>query len=331
MVFMELSLLVTAASAQESPLDALVTKPQITRQDRGVLNAEVAQRVKRLNEGGPKLDEARERILKPARTSGASKAFLEAYAEACAKELSGTPNSDDFDLALAATLILLDFDQPGVVEPLAGALSSKYPGVRYLAIQGLRKRTRWYADNQELCSTVLKSIARAAAAERDPLVARPLFAALVVRPASGDFKHAALGASVVAEVLDSTMQGSAEDRGDEQIIRSLCEAAAAYYPAARPEDRAAMARAVLELLRRSAARVFDPTAEAQAAAATRQAELIEGTLLEFMNQSKATPPKRKVSDALKGRAADSAKAEAEVRVGLAELKKVLQGEPWNLP
>jgi len=324
--------LVALPSHAQDPLESLAKKATLTRQDKGVLDTEVRQRVDRLTEGGPRLEEARDRILRSIRLAGATKAFREAYAEACAKRLTGVPNNDNQDVALAATLILLELEDPGVVETLVGAFRSEHAGVRYLAVKGVMKLSPLITNDQAACAAVLSGLGRAGALERDRIVARTILEALNSKPAGGPFKCGAAGAAAVNEILAAWVQRPAEIRPEAPLARLLCEAGAAYYGVAGAEEQAKMIGRFYDLLTRATARALDPAAGSDSAAsALRLVEVIEGTILGMVNQAKAKPPSRRVADAVKDGAADPQKADSEVRSSLAQLRSVLRGPPWNLP
>ena len=324
-----------ASSVQaQDRLDAIMKKEKLTQQDKATLKAEVAQRCNRLLEPdtSPELRaDQREKLVRSAKIDGASPAGLEAYAEYCAEELIGTVAGENYALALAAIMTLVDLDHAKCMEAYVAALASEHAAVRYLGAKGIKDVQVRVKDDRGACSTALGALGRAGATEKDELVLRMVYEAIDFPKVAKDFKFggecAAALSAVFAGRLAKLEAGSRDELKDGPGIAY----ATTIYKQASPEQQAELIGLIERLMESAVNRYFESDTAKEFR--PRLAGLInqeEQAIHAMIEASGKKPPGKKVEEALKGgSASDNQKAEA--KAAMDDLRKVLAGEPWKLP
>lgn len=318
----------------QEQVESILKKPTLSAADRGVLEAEVSNRVKSFiaRSAGPQASEARDKLSKPAKAKEASNAGVETWVELVAGELDHPVAEGEFDTALASVIVLEELDHPKAIDTLTTGLHSKHAGVRYAAARALGQLRSRIKDDPAACQRAAGALGQAGAVERDELVLRRIYLSLNFKAAAPDFKLDDQAAAGLNEVLAGRAQrlkaGSRDEYKDEECLA----AATACYPGASVTRQAAMVESLYLILQATVDHFLEPdTAPEAQPAMARLAQRIERTLHDMIRLSKATPPSKLVSDLLKSPGSDRQKLDKEVRAGLEELRGVLRGDPWKLP
>jgi|CXWL01.1.fsa_nt_gi hypothetical protein len=322
----------TAPSAlAQGRLEDAIKKPKPTRQELATIEAEVAQRVKKLSEAvgdSARLQDAKERLTKPAKSKDASPAGLAALTQACAKELSSLVADEDLDLGMASVLILRELDDVGSAEALAAALRSSHASVRIMAARSIHLLHKKLKGKKEECETVISALGLAGAAEKNPFALRRIYEAIKIDPGT---ELADRIADALIQVLASRVRQLAQGSRDEQIDVEGVEAAAACYARAGATQRVGLMRNLSALLAAAVNHYFEPDiGSEQLPRIAKTIAGIEQAMTAMARESKATPPSVKIADITKTRASDRAKQEKQAREALAAWLKVLKGEPWKI-
>ena len=322
----------SSAHAQDH-LASIVTKAKLTREDAARIEAEVSDRARKLGEAGTNEKErtkARDRLLGTLKTQGATKAGLDAYADACGGALAPLTASETFAVGLEAISILVELDNPNTARALDTGLGSPHPAARYKAARGLRLLQGKIKSDDAKCKKALESLAAAGAAERDPIVLAAIYQAMNFYPEASDFQFGADLAAALNTLLEGRLTRLREGGLDEQQDLPAFDLAAACQAAAEDTDRVKLVQHLAPFLSSAARRYLDGQASdesLQTLSAT--VKRMEEPLYALMKASKKSPPKASLADALASKAAPDTKRES-VRSALDELMSALKGEPWNL-
>ncbi|MBI5763272.1 MAG: hypothetical protein HZA51_07090 [Planctomycetes bacterium] len=321
-----------AVRAQDSVTEIL-RKPALTPTDRGTLEAEISQRVKRTFGGSTpvNVNEARDRLAKPAKEKDVSKEGLNVYSEIVAAELETPAASEDLNTSLTAVLILEDLECAPTVGALITATKNKHPAVRYAATRGIANLRTKIKDDESTCRKAFAALGEAGAKEKDEHVRRRIYQALNVKEAAADFKHMEPVAAALNAVLAARISELAGGSNDEYRDEEAVSAAVGCYVGCSARQQAALVGNLFSLLRHTVDHYFDAgTALEALPTIARLAQRFEKGLTEMMKAAKVSAPSRQVSDLLKA-GADRQKAEKDARAALDDLRKTLRGEPWRLP
>lgn len=321
------------ARAQEA-LDDILKKATLTPADRATLEADVSQRLKGVfgATGGPTINNARERLVKPAKGKDASKAGLEAYVEFASGELQQYVGGNDVNAGLTAVATLEELDHPKTADVLVGGLSSKYPGVRYVTTRALAALRPKIKDDPAISASVIAALGRAGAVEHDEQVLRRIYSALNFKAAGADGKLEGKIAAGLNEVLSARARQLASGSHDEFKDEEGILTAAACYAGAPGGEQAAMMDSLFTILNSAVNHYLDPgTAAESLPAIGRLAQKLERSIYDMIRASKASPPGKSVSELFKTAPTDRQKLGKEARAGMEELRGVLRGDPWKLP
>jgi hypothetical protein len=322
----------TGASAQDR-LASVVVKETLSREDLAIIKTEVGERVKALTRAGTndkRRAQARGRILRTARVSGASPAGLAAYASECAEELEPLTTAEAFQTGFDAVRILIELDNGNTSGTLAAALKSAHAPVRYLAARGIRNLHKQLKDDREKCRVVLRALGDCGASERDGVVLRMIYEAIhfhsdVSDFAFGDACAGALNKVFAARILE-LLQGSRDEMVDEPGFA----VAADCYAAARDTDKRRLIAYMAAFLSHGVGRYFDAsTAPEFLPSLERLIGQAEETVHGMIRASSGQVPGKKFSEELTRRASEDEKWTA-VQAAWDSLFAVLRGDPWNL-
>ena len=318
----------------QDALESIIKSGTISGRQRATMEAELAQRVKRLADSGsnePRRVEARDRLIRTAQTKGASKAGLDAYAEICADELRPVMTNALFVLAKDALLVLSALDNANTAPAYAAALESPHAAIRLMAARGIQSLQKKLADRQSECEDVLAALGRAGAAERNEHVLRVIYQAVNFPAAAPKFKYADAATAALNAIFTSRLQQLAAGSRDEKRDVLGWAAATDCYGGAGDEQKALLMRNMAGFLQTVVDRFFDPdTGEDAYPALTDAADRIEKIIHDLIKASNVAPPTQRVAARLKGRISDRKKARTEAQADLQALMAILQKEPWNL-
>ncbi len=332
-VLIVIMLAIPAASRAQDSVTETLRKATLTPQDRGTLEAEVSQRVKRTFGGSTpvNLNEARDRLAKPAKEKDVSKEGLNVYSEIVAAELEGPAASEDLNTSLTAVLILEDLESAPTVGALIAATKNKHPAVRYAATRGIANLRSKIKDDESTCRKALAALGEAGAKEKDEHVRRRIYQALNVKEAAADFKHMEPVAAALNAVMSARITELAGGSHDEYRDEEAVAAAAGCYAGCSARQQAALVGNLYSLLGHTVDHYFDAgTAPEALPTIARLAQRYEKGLTDMMKAAKVSAPSKQVSDLLRA-GADRQKAEKDARAALDDLHKTLRGEPWRLP
>ncbi len=323
---------VTRSASAQDVIAGIIQKKSLSRNDLATMEAEISQRVKRLASGAnpDQLEEARDRMLKTAQTSGASEAGLDAYVEISARELAPLVSGGAFDVAFHTALLLNALHHVKTIDALAQALSSKHDAIRYMAAKGIQRLHRQAKDRQAECQLALRTLGRAGASERDEHVLRAIYQAIDFPADVSDFAYGQDCAGALLEVFGSRARAWASGSRDELKDEAGLEAAARCYASASDRQKSELVRYLSEYLGMTVDRYFDDDTAPEyrrtlAALIGRTEEIIRG----IMEGARVTVPSARI--ALNPRAGDQAKEEKGARSAMSGLLAVLRGPPWNIP
>ena len=332
-VFLAVIGISTSTLAQDR-LEAIVTKRKITNRDRAKIEAEVAQRAKRLADAGKddhRRNVAREILLKTSQISGTTQAGLDAYAEACASELASLTTSELFETSFDAISVLIELDNVNTAEALAAALRSRHAATRFRAARGLQRMHKKLANHQRACRKILRALGDAGAVEKQDVVLRVIYEAIDL---SGDVKNpgAAEGcAHALNTVFESRLEQLESGKRNETVDLPGLRAAANCYAATNAEQKALLIGSVARFLTHTVDRyVAADTAEDHLPVLAKLIKTSEATIHSMIKASQKRPPSKKVGSVLNGRAPTS-KTKQDARDALTDLAAILRGDPWNLP
>jgi hypothetical protein len=327
-----LCICVSVARGQD-PLEDLIKKQKISRQDRAAMETEISSRVQQLTEAGANAQLRKERtdyLIRMSRLKGASPEGLAAFAELAAQELAQVTNTSNFDSAFAAMLVIVDISHAQTSAALASALSSEHPAVRYLAARGSKSLHTKLADDAKRSVALLQALGEQGAKETDPLVREMIYKALDFNSDAADFKHANAQADAMVAVFAGRMTTLAAGSNDEAGDLAGISAAAACYSKASKDTKIRLIASVTGLMELAITRYF--ASQTSVESLPKLAEVItaeEKAIRSMIQASKVQPPAKTIASALSGN--DRQKNEAPTRAALSELRTVLRGDPWKLP
>lgn len=321
--------------AQDS-VEEIIKKPgTLSPQDRGTLETEIAQRVKRVFSGtgaASKIENARERLVKPVKIKGANPSTVDVYADLMSGELESMATGDDFDVALTAVLVLEELESAKTLDSLLASLHSKHAGVRYTAARAIGLLRAKIKDSAAACEKALSALGQAGSTEADEQVLRRIYAALNFKASASSFKFDDQAAAALNLVLASRVQQIKSGNRDTSRDEDAIAAATACYGGANAARQAELIGHLYVLLDATVERYLDAdTAPEALADIAKLAQRIERAMHDMIKASKAGPPRKLVSDLLKTAAANREKLAPDVRAALQELRTVLRGDPWKLP
>ncbi|MBN2561732.1 MAG: hypothetical protein JXQ75_12460 [Phycisphaerae bacterium] len=315
----------------EDQLAETVKKEQITNRDRAEIKGEVVERVKDLAGAGTDQDQRerrREKLISTARTPGASKEGLDAYAEACAERLADVTTSDPWQTGFDAIWVLEALDNVKTAEALATGLKSAHSAVRYRAAKALCGLHGRLSGDAPAFRSVLRALGTAGAQERQEVVLRMIYKAIDFDAAVKDGPLADECAKALNSVFAGRLQQLRAGKRNETIDEAGYEIADACYPGASAAEQKELIRHMAQFLRHAVGRNFsEDTAEGYRPTLAELIGKAERIIHKMIEASKGRVPARTVSDALGSRT----EAEQAARDALAELMAVLRGDPWNLP
>ena len=317
--------------AKAQDIGTILKKPAISAVDRGVLETELGQRVKRLfgNAAALTATDARTKLVQPTKEKDVTKAGLDAYADVLAGELDRYVGQPEFNQALVATLVLKELESVKTVDSLVTALKSPHRAVRFAAVQGLQALRPRFKDDETVAGSVLTALGKAGADEKDEQVLRRVYETLNFKTVAAEFKFNDQAAAALSEIFAARLRQLAGGMRDEYRDEEGYAAAASCYPGASPARQAALIGALYGFLRISLDHYFDSDVPPEAVPVViRRIQRLEKAIGDMISASKGTPP-RSIAERLKS--GDRQKQEKEARAGLEELHGILKGEPWKLP
>jgi len=330
---MAVTAVMTSTAAAQDRLRSIVAKKALTRQDRAVIKTEVADRARKLVDAANNSAARRKAIDKLVGTSKlaqASKAGLDAYAQACAGELSPLMVDDELGVALGAVLTLVALDNPNTADALSVGLRSQHQAVRFKAAKGLRALHKGLAGRRQTCRTVLRALGRAGAKEKVEAILREIYGAIHFSADVSNFRYADECAAALSAVYDGRLGLLSSGSRDEWKDAPSYALAADCYAKAKPAQREKLIRQMFRFLSLYVDRYCDDsTAKEYYPTIARLIGDAEKVMRQMMRNSKVTPP----SDRLSARAKPSkpnATSKQQLRSALAALKAVLAKPPWNL-
>ncbi len=320
------------ARAQDR-LAELMAKAPIERHDRAVIQAEVPERVSRLRSAGTDAKRraaAVDRLIRPAKTQGATEAALDVYAEVCSRELSSLVASDAFEAAFDSVQVLAELDNANTAEALASAMSSKHAAIRYRAARGIQQLQDKLRSNAAAGRAALRALGRAGAAEADDLALRMIYEAI---DAYAEAKGTPFGgdcAWALNKIFAKRIADSASVYIDLAVDEPGFKAASACYAGAGEEQRKDLLSNVYALLAHAVDRYFDPATHPDSRPVLLGLiKTMEDGVTGMIRTSHQNPPIQGVHAAVSARGRDSQK-QAEAGAALQLLKDVLRGDPWNI-
>lgn len=318
------------ASGQDSLAD-IAKSAQITARQRATMEAELSIRVKRLKDAGSNSSlraEAKERILRTAQTAGASRAFLDAYAEICANELTSLITGDALEPAAEALLILMDLDNAATSDALVEGLGAKHASVRLMSARAIQRLHGKLSGDGGKSRAVLRALGRAGAKESDEFVLRVIYQAIDFKASAKSFS-AADAAEALVTVFDARVQSLASGSRDELKDEAGIEVAARCYADAKPGDKARLIGSMSAFIDNALTRYFDPdTAPEYLATLSRMTTRIEEAVRDMAKASGVNLSCDRLK--LNPRASDRMKQEPDARKVLDCINKALSGNPWNI-
>jgi len=322
----------SAAHAQDR-LASIITKAKLTGADIAQIEAVVPERARKLSEAGANEKErtrARDSLLSTPKTQGASKAGLDAYAEACATSLGPLAASETFAIGFETVDILTELDNANTAGALTKGLTSPHPAVRYKAARALRLLHGKIKNDGAKCKEVLDSLAVAGATERDAIALAAIYEAFNFYPNAADFKFGADCAAALNKLLEGRLKRLRQGGLDESQDLPAFDLAAACQAAAQEEERLQLVHNLTPFVTHAVRRYLDgQTSDDSLQSLSTTVKRMEGCLHTLIKASNKSVPKASLAEELASKAAPDKKREA-VRSALDELMTTLKGEPWNL-
>jgi hypothetical protein len=331
-VVLGLTAAITSTAFAQDKLATIVVKPKISKEDRAQIDAEVPDRVKKLEDATNEKDRARacEKILATAKTQGATKAGLDAYAEACSSLLESLVTKDSFETAFAAVYVLIELDSRGATPALAAALKSRYAAVRYRAARGIQAIHVKLKADQEQSKTALRALGEAGAAEQDRLVLNAIYQAIDFYTDVPDFQLGDDCAHALNLVFAARARLMGSGGYDELLDEPGFAAAAGSYATATAEEQVKLAKYMSGFLSHAVERYFaSDTGDEYLPTLAGLIKKIEESLRAMIKASNKEAPGTTVAGEISGKGAAKKKQPAAA-AALQELLTVLKGEPWNL-
>ncbi|HVP10687.1 MAG TPA: hypothetical protein VMV94_05800 [Phycisphaerae bacterium] len=323
---------ITSTTLAQDQLAPVMTKAKLAKEDRDSIENAVAERVRRLGDAGNEKDrgKATEKLVAPIKTQGATKAALDAYADACATQLGTLVLKDSFDTAFNAVRVLLELDNQNAAPALAAALKSKYAAVRYQGARGLQLLHPKLKGEKDKSKAALQLLGDAGAAETDKVVLEAIYQAINFYSDVPDFQSGDDCAHALNTIFAARAKRMTGGPFDELVDEPAFEAAAASYASASPEEQVKLAQYLSLFLSHAVNRYFaGDTAEEYLPTLAGLIKKMEDTLRTMIKASGKDAPQTTISGEL-GSKASPAKKEAPARSALQNLLAVLKGEPWNL-
>jgi hypothetical protein len=323
---------ITSTAFAQDKLATIVVKQKIAKDDRAQIDAEVPDRVKKLEDATNEKDRARacEKLLATAKIQGATKAGLDAYAEACAGLLEPLMTKDPFETAFSALHVAIELDNRNTTPALAAALKSRYAAVRYRAARGIEALHAKLKGDQELSKTALQALGEAGAAEQDRLVLNAIYQAIDFYTEVPDFQLGDDCARALNLVFAARARLLSSGSYDELLDEPGFAAAAACYATAAPEEQVKLAKCMSQFLSHAVDRYFAPdTGEEYLPTLAALIKKIEDPLRTMIKASNKDVPGTTVAGEISGKGAVKKKQPA-AQAALQELLAVLKGEPWNI-
>jgi len=327
---------VTAVSGIASAADVLETivkKTKLDRSDRAKIETEVAVRVKKFMDAADKprrRRNARDSLIATSKVSGATAAGLDAYAEACADELTSPLLHKDLAPALDAVNILVSIGNQNTAEALARGLSSEHVAVRYAAAAGIQPLHKALAKRRKACRNVLRALGRACTTERHELVLRESYRALNFNADVANFGLTDEAAGTLVRIFSGRLDQLSSGSRDEWKDTEGYVAAADCYAGASPALQKALIRQMVDFLALHVDRYLDDDiATAYLPTLRKTVQSLEKSLHAMMRVSKVDSPTKTVGAAIRRK--PGSRSTREARAALADLDALLKRPPWNLP
>ncbi len=322
----------SSAFAQDA-LANIIKKPDLDQRDRARIQAEVPQRVKRLEEAGDderNRERARERIITTAKTEGASQAGLDAYAASVSSALEPLAKTTKSTLGLDVVNILIELNNPNTALALAASLESTLPEVRYRAARGIQRLHKPLAEDERFARSVLSALGDAGKKEDSDLALRMIYEAIDFQADVENFRLGRAQADALLEIFAARIENMQSGLIDLSIDITSIETAAKAYTDADPRQRTRLMNAVLMFLDAAVARYFDDDSsdEARPLIASR-VQLIENAMHEMIRTSGGTPPREKIGETLGGSGDIDTKRQSAITARDA-LLQLLRGDPWRI-
>lgn len=320
------------ARAQDR-LAELMAKATIERHDRAVIEAEVPERVSRLRSAGADAKRraaAVDRIIRPAKTQGATRAALDVYAEVCSRELNSLVTGDAFETAFDSVQVLVELDNANTAEALAAAMSSKHAAIRYRAAGGIQRLQGRLKDNLAAGRAALRALGQAGAVEADDLALRMIYEAIDAYAEAKGTPFADDCAWALNKIFAKRIADSASVYIDLAVDEPGFKAASACYAGAGEEQRKDLISNVYALLSHAVDRYFDPATYPDfRPVLLGLIKTMEDGVTGMIRSSNQSPPSKGVYAAVSARGRDAQK-QANAGAALQALKDVLRGSPWNI-
>lgn len=331
-VFTILTVVDSSAFAQDA-LASIIKKSDLTQRDRARIEAEVPQRVKRLEEAGTDdkaRERARDRLISTAKTDGATKAGLDAYAAAVSSAIEPLTKTKTSTLGMDVLDILIDLNNPNTCTALATALESNLPEVRYRAARGIQRLHKEIAASDRFSRTVLSALGNAGKKEDSDLTLRMIYEAINFQADVEDFRYRNYQADALVDIFDARIARMQSAAIDQFVDLIGVETAAKAYTDADARQRTRLISDLLIFLDTSIARYFagDTSDEARPMIA-RLVQQIENGMHEMIGASGSTPPREKIGDALRGGGDLDTKRQSMLTARDA-LLQILRGDPWRI-
>jgi hypothetical protein len=333
MVVVGITAAITSTAFAQDKLAAIMVKPKLTKEDLAQIEAEVSERAKKLADAGSEKDRTKacEKIVAPVKTQGATKAALDAYAEACSSQFDALVTKDSFETAFDAVRVLLELENQNAASSLAAALKSRYPAIRFRAARGLHALHVKLKGDSDKCKTALHALGEAGASENDKIVLGAIYQAINFYSDVPDFQFGDECAQALNMVFAARVKLLSSGTFDEVVDEPGFDAAAASYGSASADEKAKLARHLAGLLSHAVDRYFAPdTADEYLPTLAGSIKKMEESLRAMIKASDKDAPGATISAAISSKGS-LAKKQEPARAALQELLGVLKGDPWNVP
>lgn len=252
---------VSASALAQDSAAPYMKLDKLSRSQVAALEAEVAQRVRRLPDAGTDLDkreEARARITRTAAIEGATQAALDAYAKICADELTPLLDHEVFETASDAVMVLAALDNENTAEAIGRGLRSRHDGVRLMSARAIQKLQPRLATDATRCRAVLRALGRAGERESDAHVLRVIYAAIDFKRAVRNFKYGANSAEALAQVFQTRVNRLSAGSRDELNEEEAVDVAVRCIADAQSAVKTKLTDEMMAFLGHALSRYFDP-------------------------------------------------------------------------
>lgn len=175
-----LLLFISTSVVRADALSDLMKSAALGNAERARIDTIVSERADRLRETGGdqgKRNDAREGLINPAQTSGATPEALAFYAEVVGQHLSPLLVGADRSAANDAALILRRVNQKQTINSLITGVSSPFESVQFQCVAAIRDLHPAIAEDGEICRDVLRALAKAGGSTSNAPLLRAIYGA----------------------------------------------------------------------------------------------------------------------------------------------------------